>query len=158
SGNGLSTAGLERTDNGHRLGSPSPSALPLHSKLPLAGPGPMGPSSSGGMATLIQPAARVQATPQPATVVVAEALELPEHHAHHLQHGKLTAVLPPTLRTALGALRRNKMRAALTALGIIIGVGAVITMMEIGQGSKAAIQASIASMGANSMMIQSGAA
>ncbi len=67
-------------------------------------------------------------------------------------------MMPPTLRTALGALRRNKMRAALTTLGIIIGVGAVIAMMEIGQGSKAAIQASIASMGANTVLVQSGAA
>ena len=58
------------------------------------------------------------------------------------------ALLPPTLRTALGNLRRNKMRSALTALGVIIGVGAVIAMTEIGQGSKAAIEKTIASMGA----------
>ena len=66
--------------------------------------------------------------------------------------------MPPTLRTALSALRRNMMRSALTALGIIIGVGAVIAMVEIGQGSKAAIQQTIASMGANNLLIQSGAA
>ena len=41
-----------------------------------------------------------------------------------------------TIRTALKALRRNPMRAALTTLGIIIGVAAVITMMEIGNGSR----------------------
>src|SRR5204863_6094646 len=62
-----------------------------------------------------------------------------------------------TLKTALRALRRNVMRAFLTTLGIIIGVGAVIAMMEIGQGSKTAIQQSIASMGANNLMVQSGA-
>ena len=56
--------------------------------------------------------------------------------------------LPPTLRTALGNLRRNKLRSALTALGVIIGVGAVIAMTEIGEGSKAAIEKTIASMGA----------
>ena len=56
------------------------------------------------------------------------------------------------------ALRRNKMRSALTALGVIIGVGAVIAMMEIGQGSKAAMQKTIASMGANTLMVQPGAA
>jgi ABC-type antimicrobial peptide transport system permease subunit len=50
------------------------------------------------------------------------------------------------------------MRSALTALGVIIGVGAVIAMMEIGQGSKTALQRTIASMGANNLMIQSGAA
>jgi ABC-type antimicrobial peptide transport system permease subunit len=50
------------------------------------------------------------------------------------------------------------MRSLLTALGVIIGVGAVIAMVEIGQGSKTAIQASIASMGANTLLVQSGAA
>jgi macrolide transport system ATP-binding/permease protein len=63
-----------------------------------------------------------------------------------------------TFRTALAALRRNKMRSALTTLGVVIGVGAVIAMMEIGQGSAAAMQKTIASMGANNLMIQSGAA
>jgi len=63
-----------------------------------------------------------------------------------------------TLRTALHALRRNLMRAALTTLGIIIGIGAVIAMMEIGGGSAKAIQQTIASMGANTLMILPGAA
>jgi len=62
-------------------------------------------------------------------------------------------LFPPTLRTALGNLRRNKMRSALTALGVIIGVGAVIAMTEIGEGSKAAIEKTIASMGANKLVI-----
>ncbi|MCX7428196.1 MAG: ABC transporter permease [Planctomycetia bacterium] len=71
---------------------------------------------------------------------------------------KVPTAIPPTLRTALGALRRNKMRSALTTLGVIIGVGAVIAMMEIGEGSKAALQKTIASMGANVLMVRSGAA
>jgi len=58
-----------------------------------------------------------------------------------------------TFVTALRALRRNVTRAALTTLGIMIGVGAVIAMMEIGQGSSAAIQRTVASMGANNLMI-----
>jgi ABC-type lipoprotein export system ATPase subunit/ABC-type antimicrobial peptide transport system permease subunit len=70
----------------------------------------------------------------------------------------LTALIPPTFRTALSALRRNKMRSALSALGVIIAVGAVIAVAEIGQGSKLALQKTIASMGANNLMIQSGAA
>ena len=70
----------------------------------------------------------------------------------------LPSLVPHTLVTAMGALRRNKMRSALTTLGIIIGVGAVITMMEIGQGSAAQLKKTIASMGANNLMIQSGAA
>jgi ABC-type antimicrobial peptide transport system permease subunit len=56
------------------------------------------------------------------------------------------------------ALRRNIMRAALTTLGIVIGVAAVIAMMEIGNGSSAAIQSSIASMGANNLLIRPGTA
>jgi macrolide transport system ATP-binding/permease protein len=68
------------------------------------------------------------------------------------------SLVPRTFRTALSALRRNKMRSALTTLGVIIGVSAVITMMEIGQGSKAAMQKTIASMGAANLLVQSGAA
>jgi macrolide transport system ATP-binding/permease protein len=62
------------------------------------------------------------------------------------------------LRTAVNGLRRNYMRAALTALGIIIGVAAVIAMMEIGHGSSNAIQRTIASMGANILLIMPGTA
>ncbi len=72
--------------------------------------------------------------------------------------GVLPTLMPRTLRTAFSALWRNKLRSALTTLGVIIGVGAVIAMMEIGGGSKAAIQKTIASMGANNMQVQSGAA
>ncbi len=63
-----------------------------------------------------------------------------------------------TIRTALNALRRNPMRAMLTTLGIVIGVGAVIAMMEIGAGSSATVQKTIAGMGANVLMIRSGTA
>jgi ABC-type antimicrobial peptide transport system permease subunit len=63
-----------------------------------------------------------------------------------------------TLRSALHALRRNIMRSALTTLGIIIGVAAVIAMMEIGQGSSAAVKQTIASMGANMLLVQPGTA
>jgi len=58
-----------------------------------------------------------------------------------------------TFVTAIRALRRNITRAALTCLGIMIGVGAVIAMMEIGQGSSSAIQRTVSSMGANNLMI-----
>jgi len=63
-----------------------------------------------------------------------------------------------TARTAFTALRRNPMRAMLTTLGIVIGVAAVIAMMEIGAGAKAALNQSIASMGANVMTIRPGTA
>jgi ABC-type antimicrobial peptide transport system permease subunit len=63
-----------------------------------------------------------------------------------------------TVRTAIRALRRNVMRSALTTLGIVIGCAAVIAMMEIGQGSATALQRTIASMGSNILLIQSGTA
>jgi macrolide transport system ATP-binding/permease protein len=69
-----------------------------------------------------------------------------------------TITLPATWRTAFGALWRNKMRSTLSALGIIIAVAAVIAMTEIGQGSKTMLQKNIASMGANTLMVMSGAA
>src|SRR3954462_1777190 len=59
-----------------------------------------------------------------------------------------------TLRAAMHALRRNVMRSVLTCLGIIIGIAAVIAMVEIGQGSSHAIQQTIASMGANQFGIE----
>ncbi|MEI7956115.1 MAG: ABC transporter permease [Verrucomicrobiota bacterium] len=62
-------------------------------------------------------------------------------------------LIPPTLRTALNNLRRHKMRSTLTVLGVIIGVAAVIAMREIGQGSKTAIEKTIASMGASKIPI-----
>lgn len=63
-----------------------------------------------------------------------------------------------TFRMATHALRRNVMRAILTTLGIIIGVAAVIAMMEIGSGSSSAIQDTIASMGANNLLVMPGTA
>src|SRR5262245_33192404 len=67
-------------------------------------------------------------------------------------------LLPPTIRTALLALRRNVLRSALTTLGIVIGVGAVIAMVEIGQGSKTAVAQTIQSMGANNLLVMPGQA
>ncbi|MGO9614260.1 MAG: ABC transporter permease [Dissulfurispiraceae bacterium] len=63
-----------------------------------------------------------------------------------------------TLKTAVSALRRNVLRTMLTMLGIVIGVGAVITMMEIGKGATIAIQRTMASIGANTLVIIPGAA
>src|SRR5205085_11554277 len=63
-----------------------------------------------------------------------------------------------TFRMAVHALRRNVMRSVLTTLGIIIGVAAVIAMMEIGKGSSTAVKQTIESMGANNLLIQPGTA
>ena len=62
------------------------------------------------------------------------------------------------IRTAMRALRRNVTRALLTMLGIVIGIAAVIAMMEIGQGASTAIQRTISSMGSNTLLIIPGAA
>jgi ABC-type antimicrobial peptide transport system permease subunit len=58
-----------------------------------------------------------------------------------------------TTRTAFRALRRNVMRSALTCLGIVIGIAAVIAMVEIGQGSSHAMQQTIEGMGANVVQV-----
>jgi ABC-type antimicrobial peptide transport system permease subunit len=63
-----------------------------------------------------------------------------------------------TLKTALNALRRNVLRSALTTLGIIIGVAAVIAMVGIGQGSRKAVARAIQSIGANNLVVQPGTA
>ncbi|MET0500914.1 MAG: ABC transporter permease [Candidatus Binatia bacterium] len=61
-----------------------------------------------------------------------------------------------TFRIALRALARNKLRSFLTMLGIIIGVGAVIAMVAIGEGAKATIRSQIASLGTNVLIILPG--
>jgi len=61
-----------------------------------------------------------------------------------------------TFRIALRALARNKLRAFLTMLGIIIGVGAVIAMVAIGEGAKSTIRAQIAALGTNVLIVLPG--
>src|ERR1044072_7096753 len=58
---------------------------------------------------------------------------------------------------AFRALQRNKMRAARTMLGIIIGVSAVVAMVTIGQGAQATVQAQIDSIGTNLLFVSAGA-
>src|SRR5258708_11148922 len=61
-----------------------------------------------------------------------------------------------TFRLALRALARNKMRSALTMLGIIIGVAAVIAVVSIGQGAQYMVQQGIQAMGTNVVFIAAG--
>jgi putative ABC transport system permease protein len=65
--------------------------------------------------------------------------------------------IPSTLRISFRALKVNKMRSALTMLGIIIGVGAVITMLAVGTGASKKIAEQISSMGSNLLIILPGA-
>ena len=74
-----------------------------------------------------------------------------------LRANKKTMNYSNLLKIALRAIAANKLRSFLTALGIIIGVASVITMLAIGQGSKRSIQANIAEMGSNMIMISPGA-
>jgi putative ABC transport system permease protein len=62
------------------------------------------------------------------------------------------------LKIALRALARNKLRSGLTMLGIIIGVGAVIAMVGVGQGANSQVQAQIANMGTNLLVVLAGSA
>ncbi len=62
-----------------------------------------------------------------------------------------------TIQSALRILRRNPLRAGLTMLGIIIGIGAVVAMVSLGQGATASVQAEIASLGTNVLIIIPGA-
>src|SRR5215813_12561149 len=59
-------------------------------------------------------------------------------------------------RIALKALGRNKLRTALTMLGMIIGVAAVITMVALGTGAQSSIDAQIQSMGTNTIQVSAG--
>ena len=67
----------------------------------------------------------------------------------------MTPILP-SLQIAYGALRTNKVRAALTMLGVIIGVAAVIATIAVGAGATARIQQQIASLGSNLIMVLPG--
>jgi macrolide transport system ATP-binding/permease protein len=110
----------------------------------------------GGNVAVSEPPVRVHA-PSVATKLspAAEGTSQPKE-IHH--PSLVTRLMPPVLRTAINALRRNKMRSALTTLGVVIGVGAVIAMVEISTGSKTSLLSSMASMGANNLIVQSGAA
>ncbi|MBL9161810.1 MAG: ATP-binding cassette domain-containing protein [Planctomycetaceae bacterium] len=115
----------------------------------IAGDGDSSPGS-GGVAVALRRRTVVGST-KPASAITTPAPVRPARMG-------VAALVPAPLRTAATALRRNKMRSALTALGVIIGVGAVIAMVEISQGSRTSIMQTMASMGANTIMVRSGAA
>lgn len=63
-----------------------------------------------------------------------------------------------TFRIAFRALLRNKMRSFLTTLGVVIGVGAVIAMVAIGEGAKASVEQAFTAMGTNLLIVMPGSA
>ncbi|MGD0896530.1 MAG: ABC transporter permease [Thermoguttaceae bacterium] len=138
---------------GDEVGVPEGDRPPLAASPSDAGPlaasqGAATASHSGAATVAVaNPAADCRPAPVPQDEVAAKP-----------RQSRAFSLFPPTFRTAMGALMRNKMRSALTALGVIIGVASVIAMMEIGQGSTISLQKRIASMGANILLVQSGAA
>src|SRR5207247_9375961 len=64
--------------------------------------------------------------------------------------------VPTSIKIALHALGQNRLRSGLTALGIIIGVGAVIAMVGIGNGAKAQVERQVASLGQNVIQVSAG--
>ncbi|MGH7256761.1 MAG: ABC transporter permease [Nitrospiraceae bacterium] len=69
----------------------------------------------------------------------------------------MAAFILLTVLTALRVLSRNRLRAGLTMLGIVIGVAAVIALVSIGQGARAAVHSQVASMGTNVIVVLPGA-
>src|SRR5215213_2045878 len=90
------------------------------------------------------------AADEPASFGTLEAEQIAE-----LQAGGIS--LMETLEIALGSLTANKLRTLLTALGIIIGVAAVVALMAIGRGSQDSITAAITANGANLLTVRGGA-
>src|SRR5260370_13241063 len=62
-----------------------------------------------------------------------------------------------SLRIAMRALRVNKLRSALTMLGIVVGVGAVVCMVSVGTGAQAEVSERIRTLGANLLLVMPGA-
>jgi len=76
----------------------------------------------------------------------------------HPVHEKRSISLSEALAVSFAALQANKMRSLLTMLGIIIGVGAMITMVALGTGAKQAVESRITSLGSNLLFLRPGAA
>ena len=68
----------------------------------------------------------------------------------------MLALLPVNIRLALRSLNRNRLRTALTMLGIVIGVAAVLTMVALGTGARAAVEGEVGAAGTNLIFVQAG--
>src|SRR5688572_23596785 len=92
---------------------------------------------------------------QVGVVASADAPILDPSMVAELQAGGIS--LAETMEIALGSLTANKLRTLLTALGVIIGVAAVVALLAIGRGSQDSITASITANGANLLTVRPGA-
>jgi ABC-type lipoprotein export system ATPase subunit/ABC-type antimicrobial peptide transport system permease subunit len=142
-GNGHGHLPIER----HTIPSPA-------KELAAVGTAAIPAATHAPTATIEAPAAHLDTK----TAIAADVDQDDPLEAKVLRRRRMPSLVPPTVRTAVNALRRNKMRSALTTLGIVIGVGAVIAMVEISQGSKTALMRTMSTMGANNLSIRSGAA
>ena len=96
--------------------------------------------------------------PEPPRVIGEARPPRETRHRHVRRRRPGLRSLAYTVATALRCLRRNAMRSALTTLGIVIGVAALIAIAEIGQGSARAIRAMLTETGVDNILVQSGAA
>ena len=165
-GNGSSSS--DNGSNGH-ASSPTVHPLPLgesrgqgiHEDRRLAtarGSQDWTPDLGRDAAHAVAVSARAAMLPRTATAETTTLAPTANPAVQSPRPGLLYLLLPAALRTATSSLRRNKMRSALTTLGVIIGVGAVIAMVEISQGSRTALMQTMATMGANTLIVQAGAA
>jgi macrolide transport system ATP-binding/permease protein len=107
-------------------------------------PAPAGAAAAALLAAA--PAAEAPRLPEPAARADSEA---------HVDEAWTFGAM--AVNAAARALRRNKMRAALTMLGIFIGVAAVVAMVAVGDGARASVQAQIQSLGTNLLVVLPGA-
>jgi len=90
---------------------------------------------------------------------MAAPLQAPKHHGPSLASSVLGAsMMGETLLMAFREVRRNALRSFLTMLGVVIGVGAVIVLVTLGQGATAKVKSDIAKLGDNLLIVSSGAA
>jgi ABC-type lipoprotein export system ATPase subunit/ABC-type antimicrobial peptide transport system permease subunit len=167
-GHGSNGHGAASNGNGHTHEAHGTGAGPNHGGDWNSGSDTGGGGSGGSTQTATRVDRRVLAVAEaePAVEIAGDEIDdeaaeeaKPQKQRHHSVPGHLSALLiPATVRTAVGSLRRNLMRSALTTLGIIIGVAAVIAIFEISSGSREALVKTMSSMGANMLIVQSGAA
>src|SRR4051794_18384058 len=96
----------------------------------------------------------VRSRPDPSSPEIAQLYAVLAARPPRGQGGRMAQTLP----SALEALRSNKGRAVLTALGIIIGVAAVIVMVALGQGANAKVANQLSALGTNVLTITPGSA
>ena len=101
----------------------------------------------------VEPIRRIDGPAERGSLVAADAAPAVANRHAKPRRPRMQLAFPSTLRSAVNNLRRNVMRSTLTAIGVVIGVAAVIAMTEIGEGSKRAIEKTIASMGAYKLPI-----